>query len=216
MGFVEGDGLVESVENAFDFFVGEQTGKGEAAMIINGDMEAFDAGPAIAQGAIAGGADAGALEAAQLLDVEVEKIARMRVLVALRRRLGRFECGEAMEAVAAQDAGKGGFGNIQHGEDLGVGTALAAQRQDVSHELGTGPARLMTWDRGTILELGRETVIFRPLEPAADGPFADVVGSCDLAQGEAGSEEMGDHFGSHSGGKSGISVHVVRGVWRWV
>jgi hypothetical protein len=31
-----------------------------------------------------------------------------------------------MEAVAAQNAGDGGLGDCDHGEDLGVGAALAA------------------------------------------------------------------------------------------
>ena len=39
-------------------------------MIVNGDVQAFDSGMAVADSAIAGGAHAGTREAAQFLDVE--------------------------------------------------------------------------------------------------------------------------------------------------
>ena len=44
-------------------------------------METFDPGAGTAARAIAGGADAGTLEAAELLDLEVEEVAGMSVLV---------------------------------------------------------------------------------------------------------------------------------------
>ena len=54
-------------------------------MVVDGDVKGFDASVAAAQGAIAGGADAGAVEAAQLLDVEVEEFAWEVTLVAVDR-----------------------------------------------------------------------------------------------------------------------------------
>ena len=41
---VEVDGLVESGEDVVDLFVGQKRGEGESGMIIDGDMETFDAG----------------------------------------------------------------------------------------------------------------------------------------------------------------------------
>ena len=120
-----------------------------------------------------------------------------------------------MEAMASQDAGQGGLGDGQSHEDLGVGAALAAQREDVSFEFGTGPAGLMDGDGGAILELRRKAGFFGALQPAADGPFADVVSCRDLTQREALRAEMGNHFGSHSRGESGISVHIVRAGFGW-
>jgi len=93
VGLVEGDGLVEGVEEARDFFVWEEAGEGEAGVIIEGDVETFDPGAGTAARAIAGGADAGTLEAAELLDLEVEEVAGMSVLVTNDGRLGRFERG---------------------------------------------------------------------------------------------------------------------------
>ena len=181
MSFVEVEGLVESAEDAWDFFVREEAGKGEAGVVVDSDVETLDAGARIADGAIAGSANAGTRETAQFLDVEVEEFARVSTFVALGRRLGRFQSGEPMEAVAAQNAGDGGLGDVEHGEDLGVGTALTTQSKDVGDEFGTGPAGLMAWDGGSIVELGRKGVVTSALEPPADGALADVVGRGDLA-----------------------------------
>ena len=68
MSLIELDGLMESVEDAGDGFVRQQTGESQAGMIVNGDMQAFDSGVAITNGAIAGGADAGTCETAQFLE----------------------------------------------------------------------------------------------------------------------------------------------------
>ncbi|MEA3188680.1 MAG: hypothetical protein QOD99_2510 [Chthoniobacter sp.] len=70
-------------------FVWKKTGESQAGVIIDGDLETFDAGTRVAQSAIAGGADTEALEAAQLLDVEVEELAGM---VASSRSLGLPSC----------------------------------------------------------------------------------------------------------------------------
>ena len=213
MSFVKSDGLVESGEDAVDLFIWQEAGEGETGVIIDGDVETLDAGAWVADGAIAGSADAGAGKAAQLLDVEVKEFARVSTLITLWRRFGAIESGEAVEAVSAQDTRDGGLRDLKNGEDLSVGTALTTQSQDVGDEFGTGAARLMVWSRGAIVELGRKGAVASALDPPADGAFADVVGGSDLAPRETGGVKMGDHFGSHFGGKSGISVHVVRAGW---
>src|ERR1700741_277434 len=134
MSGVKADSLVESVEDGVNFFVGEETSEGETGVIVDGDVEAFDAGAWIAKGAIAGGADARAGEAAQLLDVEVEELARLGVFIAEGRRFGRIEGREAVEMMAAQDARKGGLGDWEDHHDLSVGASLAAQGEDLGFE----------------------------------------------------------------------------------
>ena len=64
-----------------------------------------------------------------------------------------IQSGEALEAVAAQNAGDGGLADGDHGEDLGVGAALTAQGDDVGFQFGFGSARLTMWDRRTVVEL---------------------------------------------------------------
>jgi hypothetical protein len=213
---VEADGLVEGVENAGDLFVGQEAGEGEAGMIVDGDMEGLDAGTWIALGAIAGGADAGALEAAQLLDVEVEKFAGRGAFIAHDRRLGRFERREAIESVTAQDAGESGLGDREDHEDLGVGAALAAEGEDAGFELSTRFARLAMRGRGVVFEAAGKSGCFGAGEPAANGLLAHGISGRCGAKGEAVGGEMGSHLSSRERGEFGISVHVVRAGGRWV
>jgi hypothetical protein len=117
---VEGEGLVECGEDAGGLFVGAETSKGESGVVVDGDVEALDAGAWIAVGAVAGGADARFVEAAEFLDVEVEEVARSVAFVADDGRLGRFEGAETMEAVTAQDAGESGAVDFEDEADLGV------------------------------------------------------------------------------------------------
>jgi hypothetical protein len=108
--------------------------------------------------------DAWAAEAAQFLDVEVEEFAWMIAFVA-NDRGSQFQIGQTLQAVAAEDAGDGGLGDADHGEDLSVGTALATQSDDVRLDFGSGLARLPVRDRRAVVELGGEASGFRACEP---------------------------------------------------
>jgi hypothetical protein len=90
-----------------------------------------------------------------------------------------FEGGEAMEAMAVQDAGDGGFGDAKDGEDLGVGTALPSQSQNASDQLGVGLAVQASRDTWAVEEAGGEAGLDGALEPAAQGPIGDVKGGGD-------------------------------------
>ena len=109
VGFVEGDGLVEGGQDAGSFFIWEEGGKGQAAVVVNGDVEGLGAGAWIAVGTLAGGADAGLVKAAQLFNIKMKEIAGRGAFVTHDRRLGRIEGSQALEAVALEDAGKGSF-----------------------------------------------------------------------------------------------------------
>jgi hypothetical protein len=210
MSFVELDGLVECGEHAGRLFIGMKRGEGEAGMVVDGDVEALDAGAGIALGTIAGGAHPWAFEAAQLLDVEVEKVARGVAFVTDGRWLGRLQGGEAVEMVAAQNAGESGFGNWQSDDDLSIGTALAAQVEDLDFELGRGPARLTSGSRGMVVEALGKPGFLGAREPAADGLFTDPVGEGRLTQSAPEVHMLTGHLSSRERGKFGISVHVVR------
>jgi hypothetical protein len=121
-----------------------------------------------------------------------------------------------VEAVATQDAGEGGLGDGQDHADRSVGTAFAAQGEDLGFELSRSFAGLAVRDRGTILEALGETLLPGPGEPAPHRLFADPKSSGSDATGETKSGESGDHLGSRQWGQSGISVHVVRAGRRWV
>ena len=145
MGLVESDGLMEGGQGAGSFFIWEEAGKREAGMVIDGDVQAFDPGAGIAVGAIAGGADAGLMKAAQLFNIKVQEFAGGGAFITEDGRFGWFEGAEAVEAMALENAGQSGFGDGENHEDLGVGTALAAEGEDLLFELGRGFTGLVEW-----------------------------------------------------------------------
>jgi hypothetical protein len=128
---VEVDGLLESGQDAGSFFVWEERGESQARMIIDGDMEGLNTGTGIAMRTVARGADAGLMETAKFLDIQVKEFTWSGAFVAHDRRLGRVEGSETVETMAAQDAGKRGFGNGKSDEDLSVRTTLTAESQDL-------------------------------------------------------------------------------------
>jgi hypothetical protein len=216
MGGVKAEGLVESMEDAGDLFVGKKTSESEAAMVINGDVKRLDPGARIARGPIAGGADAGAGEAAQLLDVEVKELARTGAFVTNHGRFGRLQGREPIKMMAAQDAGERGLGDGEDHEDLSIGTALPAKGEDLGFELRAGLAGLAVRNRGVIFEALREAGCLGARQPAPNGFFANSEGKGRVAQGEAELVVIQRHLCSRQRGEFGISVHVVRAVWRWV
>jgi hypothetical protein len=80
-------------------------------------------------GPIAGDAVADGIEAAELLDVEVDDLAGRGALIA-RPGLGGLERAEEAETAASEDAADGGRGQTRLGGDRGLGAALTAQGLD--------------------------------------------------------------------------------------
>jgi hypothetical protein len=154
------------------------------------------------------------VKTAQFLDIQVKQFAGSGALVADHRRPGWVEGREAVETVTAEDAGESGFGDGEGQEDLGVGTALAAQGEDLCFEVGRGFARLDQGYRGVIFQARREALGLGALEPFADGFLGDGKGLGGGPERRAFREVMVDQFSSHERGESGISVHVGREVWQ--
>src|SRR6185369_6948873 len=213
MSLVEAEGLVEGSQDTGSFLIGEEGGKSDSRMIINGDVQTFDTRTRVAVGAVTGGADAGLVKTAQLFNIQMEEFAGNGAFVTDDRRLGRIERGETIEAMALEDAGKGSFGDGKNHQDLSVGTALAAKGEDLSFELRRCFAWLVERDGGMILQTFGKAGRAGALEPFADGFFGDAEGGGRSAQGGTVGEVMLDQFCSHERGECGISVHSVRGVW---
>jgi len=216
MSGVEGEGLVEGEEDALSAFVWEETSEGEAGVIVDGDVETFDPGAGVALGAIAGGADAWAREATELLDIEVEKLAGEVAFVTPGRRLGRFQGREPIEVMATQDARESGLGDGQDHQDLSIGTALAAEGEDLGFELGAGLARLGKRSGGMIVQALGEARLLGAGEPAAHRLLADPESERSGAQGEAKLRVLESHLSASQRSESGISVHVECAQKRWV
>ena len=129
---VVGDGGLEEGDGALLPLVGQDLREGEARGVVDADVDelpADAAGLALAC-AVAGDAMADALEAAELLDVDVDQLAGMLALVAADR-LGRLQRRDAVEAEALEDAADGGRRDADLGGDLLAGPALAAQGFDL-------------------------------------------------------------------------------------
>lgn len=105
---------------------------------------------------------------------------------------------------------------MKFGDAQRLGFEIAARGEDMGFELGAGFAGLAQWDRGTILELGRDAGLARAPWPTAGRSFANVVRRSNGAQGEVVGSKMSDHFCSHQRHESGTSVHVVRARRRWI
>ena len=105
----------------------------------------------------AGDAMADALETAELLDVDVDQLARLLPLVA-SDRLGGLERGDAIEAEALEDAADGRRRDAQLGGDLLAGPPLAAQGLDLLDDL---------WRVGSRSRCGRDERSCKPSTPSA-------------------------------------------------
>src|SRR5882724_3564083 len=100
---------MESGQDAGSFFIWQETGKSEAGMIIDGDVEGLDPGARIAVGTITRSANAGLMKAAKFFNIKMKQLAWGGAFVTEDRRLGGIESGETVEAVALENAGKGSF-----------------------------------------------------------------------------------------------------------
>ena len=107
---------------------------------------------------VAGDAMADALEAAELLDVDVDQLAGMLPLVAADR-LGRLERRDAIEAEALEDAADGRRRDAEFGGDLLAGPALAAQGLDLLDDRLRASARCS--------RCGRDERSCKPSTPSA-------------------------------------------------
>src|ERR1700722_20202519 len=87
------------------FFVGQDFGVGDARMVVDRQMHRLPSDPAGVALAVPVASDAvtDAIELAELLDVDVEDLARGGALITADR-LGRLERGQAVEAQPFQDA----------------------------------------------------------------------------------------------------------------
>src|SRR6266568_1699405 len=142
--FEIGDGGEEQGDGAFVLLVGEDVGTCDTRMIVDRNVNEFPACALAAAlaGAASGDAVADAAEAAELLNVEMDYLARLLALVAWAWRL-RLEAGEQAEATMFENARDAGSGDAELSRDVLLGAALSAQSLDV---IGCSEADL-AWQR---------------------------------------------------------------------
>jgi hypothetical protein len=140
-----------------------EAGEAEPARVVDGGEEVEPAGLALGPlGAVAGDAMAGADDPAELLDVDVQQLARALALVAdhLARRQGRPQ---PRAAVPAQDCVHGRGGEAERpAERVRAEAQLAAGAQDRLLDRRWRPPRRAARARGAIVE---PLAAARPADP---------------------------------------------------
>jgi len=126
------DGVVEEGDCTRRPLVGEDLSAGEAGMVVDRDVDELPSDPTFVgmTGAVTGDAVADLPEACQLLNVDVDDLARAFAFVARPARLLGFERAQAAESARLEDARDGGRGDAERGGDMRLGVALAAHHLD--------------------------------------------------------------------------------------
>ena len=165
---VIGGRSLEVGDGSGGLFIGMDLGEGDARGVVDADVNALpaDAARLALAGPVAGHAVSGPLEAAELLDVNVDHVARMGVFIAARGR-GRIEVAGPAEPCSPQDAADGGRRNAAAAGDLAPRKALAAQVDDRLHNRAGRGAMQPVRTRGALFQS------FRSLADEAPDPFAD-------------------------------------------
>jgi hypothetical protein len=115
-------------------------------------------------------------EAAELLDVDVDQLARALALVA-PHRLGRLQRRDTVEPEPAQHTADGGGRHADIARNLMPGEALAPQGLDPFHRSARRRTMQAVRARRAILH-PRHAVAGISGEPLPDRPRADACGSC--------------------------------------
>ena len=155
-------------------FVGQKFDIGDARVIVHRDVQMFPAHPAQAVHArrAAGNSMAEPLDAAQLLDVDVEKIADAGMLVPRAHRW-RFEPAAPGQAGASENPCDGGGAHAERTANLRASPLLAAE--DLRGELqrsGRGAGTVMRPARA--IAQARRPFVAMPPPPFAHGSNGDV------------------------------------------
>ena len=82
---IEIQGIVQKAEGGLGLLIGQQLGKGQAGVVVDGDVQGHGTGVLRQAAAAAVGAQRNLLITGKALDIEVQQIARMGVFVAHAR-----------------------------------------------------------------------------------------------------------------------------------
>src|SRR6266478_1110611 len=173
---VEGDRGAQEGDGGFALLVGQHAGEGEAGVIVDGDVQSLPAGELRAAAAAAIAANGNLLIAGHTLDVEVQQIARGRMLVAHDGR-SRVQVAPAVEMSPPENAADGGGAEAGGLGDLIGGAQLAPQGNDLGDQLRRGSTRAVQRTGGTIPQAGHpQGAVAGP--PLGGGFSADVERGC--------------------------------------
>src|SRR5690606_18190384 len=201
-------GGLEEGNGALLLLVGQDLREGDARGVVDADVDELPAAAAaaIVAGVMAGDAVADLVEAAELLDVEVDQLARLLALVAADR-LGRLQVAQSAEAGPAQHAADRRGRDAGRGGDLPADPALPAQLDDLLAGRLSGRLAQPMRPRGPVIEAGR-TLGLVALDPFPDRLSSDTEGSCHGAARLPLLQHAPDKLGPTQRRQAGILMHV--------
>ena len=194
----------------FAGLTGQDFGVGEPRGIVDGDVQIFPAAAALAPAAVTGHAVAGAVDAAELLGVDVDDLARMFALVADHGR-ARIEGPQAAEAETAQHETDGGQGHTGGSRDARARPARPPQALDLGHRFSSQAMRTMAGRRAPVTQ-GR--LAARPVagQPLVGGAHRHRTGLGGLGHRPALLADAVDQLESTKPCHTGILVNVHPGL----
>jgi len=169
---IPGKGSLESCDGRTCLLVGLNGGCCDARVIVDSDVDVLEAAAPRSVALAAGGAEGTAGEASELLDVQMEHVARSCVLVAWIDR-HRLEIAHAVELEPTQDAADRGPAQTGMGRDPVAGPALPAQRCHGGHLRLRGRATQPVGARSAVAQ-GRTPSLPIPPDPLGRGLRRDA------------------------------------------
>ena len=198
-------------------FVGQDLGIGQPGVVVDGGVDivvadrwasgsVLVAGAVLVRVAAMNAMAASRRNAAQLLDVHVDQLARVGALIAADRLPGRpVHPGQPVQPVAAQHPVHGGGRQPNQGADPGrAELAHAAQFQDGCFQLSWGSVGMMVRPAGPVDQASR--AVLAVAAPSAVGAGAgDAHLSGDVGDGAASGDALAQDPSSDRG-EAGVSV----------
>ena len=175
-------------------------------MVVNGDMHVLPAGAMDAAAAVAGDATTDGLETSDLLDIEVEQVARSRMFITHDGRR-RFKIANAAEVKSAQDTADGGTASSEGERDAESGPALAAQPFDQVDLLRRATQR-RAQRTGRSIQQTRTPLLLKTADPLGCGFSGDFELGCSRVQSHRPRKNFIRQLLSQNGSESGILVNV--------
>src|SRR6266849_4913551 len=197
----------EKRNGAAGLLIGQDLGEGDTGMVVNADVDELptDATTVALAGPVSGDPMADLVEAAELLDIDVDHVAGVLSLVTTHR-LSRLQVAHPVQPQASQDATDSRRRYRQVRGDLFPGETLPAEGFDLFDDRRRRRSVEAFRSRRAIHQTG-SAFGFEAGNPFAHRPRADACGSC------GGLRRLPAHYGlnqtlSTDRRHSGILVHV--------
>jgi hypothetical protein len=160
------DRPVEEARSRLGGLVGQDLDVGQAAVVIDADVDKLPPAPPMPASAVACDPMAHATKAPEFLGVQVQQLAGSFALVADHRGLG-LQARQTLEAPALEHGGDGGTRHAHAGRDLGAGESLTSAKPFDANRPPFGGAAKASGSAGAILKS------LTPLSTVAGDPAID-------------------------------------------